>query len=88
MGFTQLYPIFTSVGLGRSWLLNDLYVDASHRQNGIATQLLEAAKEHGKETRAKWLLLETGSDNFTAQALYERNGWQKTEDLFYQFSLV
>ena len=26
VGFTQLFPIFTSVGMQRTWLLNDLYV--------------------------------------------------------------
>ncbi len=26
VGFTQLYPIFSSVGMKRCWLLNDLFV--------------------------------------------------------------
>jgi ribosomal protein S18 acetylase RimI-like enzyme len=87
IGFTQLYPIFSSVSLKSAWLLNDLYVEAGVRKSGAGTQLLEAAKTFGRETHAAWLLLETAVDNLAAQALYEKNGWKKTEDLFYQFDL-
>jgi GNAT superfamily N-acetyltransferase len=87
VGLTQLYPIFTSVGLQRAWLLNDLYVDGTARKKGIAVQLLEAAKAHAKTTNSKWLLLETAMDNFTAQSVYEKNGWKRVSDIFYQFDL-
>jgi len=30
-GFTQLYPSFSSVGMKKIWILNDLYVALSHR---------------------------------------------------------
>jgi GNAT superfamily N-acetyltransferase len=56
----------------RTWLLNDLYVDKKARGKGTATQLLNAAKEFGIETGSKWLLLQTASDNFTAQKVYEK----------------
>jgi GNAT superfamily N-acetyltransferase len=87
VGFAQLYPIFTSVGLQRAWLLNDLFVDGKARRKGIAVQLLEAAKAYAKTTNSKWLLLETASDNFTAQLVYEKNGWKRVNDIFYQFDL-
>jgi GNAT superfamily N-acetyltransferase len=87
VGFTQLYPIFTSVGLAKAWLLNDLFVHTHARKKGIASLLLEAAKECGRHTASKWLLLETAPDNLSAQALYEKNGWQKAEDVFYQYDL-
>jgi len=87
VGFTQLYPIFTSVGLQRTWLLNDLYVDTAARKKGVATQLLHAAKEHGRTTGSKWLLLQTGYDNLQAQALYQKNGWRKVNDIFYELPL-
>ena len=87
LGFTQLYPIFSSVWLKRSWLLNDLYVHATARSQGIASQLLEAAKNHGKQTEAIWLLLQTQPDNFSAQSLYEKNGWKKLSDYLYELPL-
>jgi len=87
VGFTQLYPIFTSVGMQRTWLLNDLFVDAAYRGRHIATALLDAAKDFGRSTNSKWLMLQTGSTNAVAQALYEKNGWHKETDIFYSVSL-
>ena len=89
VGFTQLYPIFTSVGLKKTWLLNDLYVAANVRGKGAATALLNAAKQHGIATNSKWLLLETANDNFTAQKVYEKNNWKKIEQYcFYTLQLI
>jgi GNAT superfamily N-acetyltransferase len=84
IGFTQLFPIFSSVSMKRTWLLNDLYVNERSRGIGAATKLLDAAKEFGAETNSKWLLLQTAADNFTAQKVYEKNGWIKETDLFYR----
>ena len=52
-GFCQLYPIFSSVGLQRTWLLNDLYVDASARGQGVRAALLQQAKQFVMETNAR-----------------------------------
>ncbi len=87
VGFCQLYPVFSSVSMQRAWLLNDLYVDENSRGQGVATALLKQAKEFGASTNAKWLLLQTAADNFTAQSVYEKDGWQKVTDFFYEFSL-
>ena len=84
LGFTQLFPIFSSVGLKRSWLLNDLYVDEKARGMGVAGKLLNAAKDLGAETESRWLLLQTASDNTIAQKVYEKNGWVRETDYFYR----
>lgn len=84
IGFTQLFPIFSSVSMQRTWLLNDLYVNEKARGIGTATALLNAAKKFGAETRSKWLLLQTTADNVTAQKVYEKNGWVKETDFFYR----
>lgn len=87
VGFCQLYPIFSSVSLKRTWLLNDLFVDETERGKGVATALLQAAKAFGWNSSAKWLLLQTGADNKTAQAVYEKNGWKRVTDFFYEMPL-
>ena len=87
VGFVQLYPIFSSVGMKRAWLLNDLYIHVSARGKGVATALLDAAKEFGRSTNSRSLMLQTAADNYTAQALYKKNGWKKETDLFYRFDL-
>jgi GNAT superfamily N-acetyltransferase len=87
IGFTQLYPIFSSVSMKRTWLLNDLFVHEKARKKGVAQALLNAATSYGSSTTSKWLLLQTGEDNTVAQALYEKNGWKKVSDIFYQFDI-
>ena len=87
VGFTQLYPIFSSVSIQRAWLLNDLFVHPSFRKKGVADLLLETAKQLGKETNSKFLLLQTTNDNYAAQQLYNKNGWKQMTDLFYEFDL-
>src|SRR5678810_1152351 len=67
IGFTQLFPIFSSVSMKRTWLLNDLYVNEKARGMGTASKLLDAAKDFGAETNSKWLILQTAADNFAAQ---------------------
>lgn len=82
VGFTQLYPLFSSVSLRRVWLLNDIYVKNDFRKHGIGTALLERAKAHGRLTNAKALTLETSWDNYTAQSMYEKNGWHREQNFF------
>jgi GNAT superfamily N-acetyltransferase len=83
VGFTQLYPLFSSVFVQHSWLLNDLYVLPEQRGIGAATALLQRAQLFAQQTNSKGLALETAIDN-PAQKLYEKLGWQRnTETLYY-----
>ncbi len=82
IGFTQLYPIFSSVTMERMDILNDLFVSPDHRGRGVGKALLDHAKAYAKMHRLKGLQLCTGYDN-PAQHLYESEGWQKETDLFY-----
>jgi GNAT superfamily N-acetyltransferase len=87
-GFTQLYPVFSSVSAATAWLLNDLYVAGSARREGVGRALLERARAHGVDTGAAWLALSTGRENRPAQRLYERLGWiRDTEYYHYELPL-
>jgi GNAT superfamily N-acetyltransferase len=87
-GFTQLYPVFTSVGMRRAWLLNDLFVAPEARKMGVAEALLLKAREFGISTDAKYLSLETAITNADAQRVYERLGWARdVEHYVYSLSL-
>src|SRR5688572_21475277 len=89
VGFTQLYPTFSSVRAARVWVLNDLYVDRSARRQGVAQALLTAAAMFARDDGAIRLELETTPDNRNAQALYESGGWQLYDGtLRYHLSLV
>lgn len=83
VGFTQLYPMFSSVRLARIWILNDLYVDASARRGGVARALLDAAAAFAREDGAARLMLETNRDNLAARALYRAAGWSEDDSQWY-----
>ena len=87
VGFVQMYPIFSSVSLKRAWLLNDLFVSENARNRGVGEALLQQAKQYGKETNAAFIILQTADDNYKAQSVYEKNGWIKTQDFFYEYPL-
>lgn len=86
LGFTQLYPSFSSVSARRLWILNDLFVSAHARRRGVAKALLRRAREHGIETGVVRLVLQTARDNAQAQALYESLGWLREEGM-YEYTL-
>ena len=86
VGFTQLYPSFSSVSMKRIWILNDLFVVATHRKKGIARLLMETAKQYAQEAGAVRIVLATKISNNLAQALYESLGYIKDEE-FYHYSL-
>ncbi|WP_295671811.1 GNAT family N-acetyltransferase [uncultured Mucilaginibacter sp.] len=78
-GFTQLYPLISSVRAIKNWLLNDLYVDAAYRKQGIGEALIKTAMDFAKEQGSAYVKLETAYDNYTAQSLYEAIGFKKQE---------
>lgn len=87
VGFTQLYPSFSSARAARIYILNDLYVRADARRLGAAKQLLNAAAEFGRSAGAVRLSLSTAFTNIPAQKLYESMGW-KRDELFCEYGLV
>ena len=82
VGFTQLYPIFSSVSMQPMYLLNDLYVEGNYRGKGVGKALIDTAKQLCRELNYKGLALQTESHN-PAQKLYEREGFVKNPDLHY-----
>lgn len=87
VGFTQLYPLFSSISATRKYLLNDLYVVPAARRTGAARQLVVAAAEFARANGAASLSLSTAVDNLAAQALYESLGWTRDEG-FYEYNLA
>ncbi|MEK4085428.1 GNAT family N-acetyltransferase [Psychrobacillus sp. FSL K6-1415] len=87
VGFVQLYPSFSSVSMKQSWILNDLYVKKSARNNGFAEKLIKMVINFAEETDAKGILLETGEENIPAQRLYEKIGFIRDSNYYYYFSV-
>lgn len=76
LGFTQLYPSFSSVSMARTYILNDLFVVESSRRKGVASKLLQEAAQYSKTVGAIRLTLSTAVNNHEAQALYTSEGWE------------
>lgn len=86
VGFTQLYPLFSSLTLARTFVLYDLFVTPSARRSGAGRQLLRAAADYGRAIGAGALELSTATDNVPAQRLYESEGWVR-DTAFYVYGL-
>ncbi|MBV4457818.1 GNAT family N-acetyltransferase [Pseudomonas sp. COR58] len=82
LGFVQLYPSFSSIDAHRTWLLSDLFTTPAARGRGVGRLLMNTARDFAVQTGAKGLVLETATDNFTAQGLYESLGWVRDTGYF------
>jgi len=86
VGFVQLYPMFSSVRTAKTWILNDLYVEAAARRGGVARALLDAAATFAREDGAAGISLETTQDNAAARALYRAAGWNEDRTQWYSLA--
>jgi GNAT superfamily N-acetyltransferase len=87
VGFTQLYPSFSSVSMARVFVLNDLFVAPKARRLGVGEALLTAASEHARQLGAVRLSLTTNVQNLPAQSLYASMGWERDQK-FYAYHLA
>ena len=76
-GFTQLYPLFSSLRCRPIWMLSDLFVAPERRGGGVGRRLMEAAHGFAREQGGASIELDTAHTNTTAQALYESLGYER-----------
>jgi GNAT superfamily N-acetyltransferase len=79
VGYLQLFPSFSSVSMKRVWILNDLFVQESHRKKGAAKLLMSAAENFARETDAVRIILSTEVSNIAARSLYASFGYGELE---------
>lgn len=77
VGFTQLYPKYSSARLSKNWILNDLYVAPSVRRSGIGAKLIDQACTFAKQDGASFVQLSTQVENLNAQGLYNKMGFRQ-----------
>ena len=86
-GFVQCYPLFSSVGMKKHWLLNDLFIKTEYRGQGISKLLIDGCKQLAKDTGAKGLMLETEKSNAIGNRLYPKEGFVLNEGSnFYEWT--
>lgn len=79
VGFTQVYPMHSSLSMRTAWLLGDLYVAPSGRRTGAGRALLREVLRRAREAGVAGVQLETAYDNHIAQGLYEAEGFVREE---------
>ena len=87
VGFTQLFPSYSSASAAPIFILNDLFVRPDARRKRVGSLLLAAAAGFGREAGAVRLTLSTEVTNQAAQALYEAEGWTRQTE-FYVYNLA
>lgn len=89
VGFTQLYPKYSSVQTIQNWILNDLYVESNYRKQGVGETLIRTAMEYAQSKGSKFVELSTEVHNLTAQKLYEKIGFkqQRPDVGFYTYRI-
>lgn len=90
VGFTQLYPYYSSIRAAKNWILNDLYVDRVYRKQKIGEALMQTAMDFAGQEGAAFMELETAPDNLVAQGLYEKLGFIKQQPIhdFYTYRIM
>ncbi len=73
-GFATVYWSWSTTTACRIGVMNDLFVAASARGQGLADQLIEACRAQCVWRGARRLTWQTAPDNLRAQNVYERVG--------------
>jgi len=90
VGFTQLYPHYSSIRAVKNWILNDLYVETPYRGMGIGAALIRKVMDFAKGEGAVFVELATATDNYAGQHLYEKMGFikQPPDPEFFNYRLT
>ena len=88
IGFMHLMPSTNTLAMRPIWLLEDLYVDVSARNRGVATALLIYAEAFARSNGAERLTLATAHDNQVAQHIYKKLGYVPEEYFLYFHRLL
>lgn len=87
VGYACLYWHFSATRAVETVLMNDLYVDANRRREGIGRALIDASAQVARERGAHHLEWSTRPDNETAQRLYDSIGAERSEWVEYELPL-
>ena len=87
IGFVQVYPSWSTLRLGPSWVLNDLYVEKQARGAGLGRALVKIVVAEAERGGVRSVELMTATTNAGARALYESLGFQ-TDSTFLTYSIA
>ncbi len=76
IGFTLLFPLYSSTRMQPIYLLNDLFVNPIYRNQSIGKAILLHAQEFAKQQGRAGILLETEKTNAIGNHLYPAMGFE------------
>lgn len=82
-GFATVYWTWSTTSACRIGIMNDLFVAANARGQGLAEQLIEACRAECARRGAGRLTWQTAPDNERAQKVYDRVGGTREEWIDY-----
>ena len=80
VAFMQIYQSFSSVGLKKIYILNDLYVAEQYRGKKVGRAMLVKALEVAKTQNITKIILQTAKNNQPAQNLYQSFGFSQDQE--------
>jgi len=83
LGFATLYWTWQTLTAARAGVMNDLFVVAEARGQGVGRALIEECRRGAREHGAPELVWETAPDNETSQRLYDSLGADKSPWIYY-----
>ncbi len=75
VGYAVLVPFFSNEYGGQVGIVDELFVDAAHRNRGHGSAILDQIALWARDNGFVMLELEVNAANTRARALYERNGF-------------
>jgi len=87
LGYACLYWHFSSLEATECVLMNDLFVSADARGEGVGRALIEATAEVARERGVPFVEWSTAPDNHTAQRLYDTTGAERSEWFSYELRI-
>jgi GNAT superfamily N-acetyltransferase len=79
IGMCSLQVYISTAEGGEVGLVEDVIIDAAHRQQGIGRQLLSSLEAWAHERDLSRLQLLADTDNTGAIAFYQQQGWELTQ---------
>ena len=68
---------------GQQAEITEIYVATDSRRRGIAERLMMAAEDECRKRGARHVRISTAKDNFAAQALYRKLGYDVEKEVFF-----
>lgn len=77
VGIMQLYPLYSTLMLGKIWVLNDFFIEDHYRGMGLGQKMVDWAIDFASSDGAIHLDLKTQFTNLKAMNFYEKYGFDK-----------